>query len=95
MNRLLFSLLVMSNSVTPWTAAHQASLSFTISLSVLKLMSVELVMPSNQLVLCHPLLLPSICPSIRVFYNELAWNKRLGYSESISIACKIFRCRFT
>ena len=52
---------------TPWTAAHQASLSFTISWSLLKLMSIELVMPSNQLVLCHPLLLlPSIFPSIRL-----------------------------
>ena len=59
--------------VTPWTAAHQASLSFTISLSLLKLMSIELVMPSNHLILCHPLLLlPSIFPSIRVFSSELA-----------------------
>ena len=59
--------------VTPWTAAHRASLSFTISLSLLKLMSVELVMPSNHLILSHPLLLlPSIFPSIRVFSNELA-----------------------
>ena len=59
--------------VTPWTTARQASLSFTISWSLLKLMSVELVMPSNCLILCHPLLLlPSIFPSIRVFCNELA-----------------------
>ena len=59
--------------VTPWAAAHQASLSFTISLSLLKLMSTELVMPSNHLVLCqHLLLLPSIIPIIRVFSNELA-----------------------
>ena len=57
--------------VTPWTAAHQASLSFTISQSLLKFMSVELVMPSNHLILCrHLLLLPSIFPSIRVFSNE-------------------------
>ena len=55
--------------VTPWTAAHQASLSFTISQSLLKLMSVESVMPSNHLILCHPLLLLSIFPSIRVFSN--------------------------
>ena len=57
--------------VTPWTAAHQASLSITNSWSLLKLMSIELVMPSNYLILCHPLLLPpSIFPSIRVFSNE-------------------------
>ena len=61
----------MSNSATPWTAAHQASLSFTISRNLLKLMSIELVMPSNHLVLCRPLLLlPSIFPSIRVFSSE-------------------------
>ena len=54
--------------VTPWTAAHQASLSFTISQSLLKLMSIESVVPSNHLILCHPLLLlPSIFPSIRSF----------------------------
>ena len=56
---------------TPWTAAHQASLSITNSQSLLKLKSIESVMPSNQLILCHPLLLPpSIFPSIRVFSNE-------------------------
>ena len=55
---------------TSWTAAHQASLSFTISWSLLKLTSFESVMPSNHLVLCHPLLLPSIFPSIRVFSSE-------------------------
>ena len=56
---------------TPWTAAHQASLSITNSWSLFKLMSLELVMPSNHLILCHPLLLmPSIIPSIRVFSNE-------------------------
>ena len=55
---------------TPWTAALQASLSFTISWSLLRLMSIESVMPSNHLILCHPLLLlPSILPSIRVFSN--------------------------
>ena len=53
---------------TPWTSAHQASLSFTISPSLLKLMSTESVMPSNRLILCRPLrLLPSVFPSIRVF----------------------------
>ena len=61
---------------TPWTAARQASLSFTISHSLLKFMSIELVMPSNHLILCHPLLLPSIFPSIRVFSNESAVHIR-------------------
>ena len=57
----------------PWTEVHQASLSITNPLSLLKLMSIELVMPSNRLILCHPLLLlPSIFPSIRVFSNEPA-----------------------
>ena len=56
---------------TPWTAPHQASLSITSSRSLLRLMSIESVMPSNPLILCHPLLLPpSIFPSIRVFPNE-------------------------
>ena len=60
--------------VTPWTAARQDSLSFTISQSLLKLMSIELVMLSNHLILCRPfLLLPSIFPSISVFSNELAF----------------------
>ena len=74
---------------TPWTAAHQASLSFTISQSLLKLMSIELMMPSNHLILCCPLLLlPSIFPSIRVFPNEstlfIRWPKYWSYSFSIS-----------
>ena len=72
----------------PWTAGRQASLSFTISWSLLKLMSVELVMPSNHPVLCCPLLLPSIFPSIRVFYNDLSlwirWPKYWSFSFSIS-----------
>ena len=75
--------------VTPWTAAHQVSLSFTISWSLLKLISIESVMPSNHLILCCPLLLlPSIFPSIRVFSNELAlpirWPKYWSFSFSIS-----------
>ena len=75
--------------VTPWTAAHQASLSITNSLSTLKLMSIELVMPSNLFILCHPLLrLPSILPTIRVFSNELTlhfrWPKYWSFSYSIS-----------
>ena len=73
---------------TPWTAAHQASLSFTISQSLLKLMSIESMMPSNHLILCCPLLLlPSIFPSIRVFPNEstllIRWPKYWSYSFSI------------
>ena len=71
---------------TPWTAAPQASLSFTISLSFLRLMSTESVMPSNHLTLCHPLLLlPSIFPSIKVFSNELILHIRhIPRSESES-----------
>ena len=74
--------------MTPWTAAHQASLSFTISWSMLRLMSIESVMPSNHLILCRPLLLlPSIFPSIRVFSNEsvlhIRWPKYWHYSFSI------------
>ena len=65
---ILFNCSVVSDSATPWTASHQASLSFTISWSLLKLMSIELVMPSNHLNLYRPLLLlPSIFTSIRVF----------------------------
>ena len=76
-------------SATPWTAACQASLSFTISWSLLKLMSIKLVMPANHLILCHPLLLlPSVFPSIRVFSSELAlhirWPKYWSFSFSIS-----------
>ena len=71
---------------TPWTAAHHASI--TNSRSLLKLMSIESVMPSNHLILCRPLLLPSIFPSIRVFSNELAlhmrWPKYWSFSFSIS-----------
>ena len=75
--------------MTPWTAAHQSSLSFTISRSLLKLISIESVMPSNHLALCRPLLLlPSIFPSIRVFSNESAlpirWPKYWSFSLSIS-----------
>ena len=75
--------------VTPRTAGRQASLSFIISQSLLKLISIQLVMPSNHLVLCRPLsLLPSIFSSIRIFSNELAlcnkWPKYWGFSFSIS-----------
>ena len=75
--------------MTPWTAAHQASRSFTISQSLLKLMSIASVMPSNHLILCHPLLLlPLVFPSIRVFSSELVlpirWPKYWSFSFSIS-----------
>ena len=72
----------------PWTAAHQASLSITNSWSLPKLTSIELVMPPNHLILCHPLLSPSIFPSIRVFSNEsglcIRWPKYWNFSFSIS-----------
>ena len=73
---------------TPWTAAHQASLPFTISQSLLKLMSIELMMPSNHPTLCLALHPPSILPSIRVFSNELALLIRLPeyWSFSFSIS---------
>ena len=75
--------------VTLWTAACQASLSFTNSWSLLKLMSIKSVMPSNHLILCHPfILLPSIFPTIRVFSNEsvlcIRWPKYWSFSFSIS-----------
>ena len=74
---------------TPWAAAYQASLSFTISQSLLRLMSAESVMPSNHLILCyHFLLLPSIFPSIKVFSKELALHIRVqstGVSASASV----------
>ena len=75
--------------VNPWTAAGQSSLSFTISWSLLRLMSIESVMPSNHLILCHPFLLPSlIFPSIRIFSNEsvlhIRWPKYWIFSFSIS-----------
>ena len=79
----------MSDFVTPWTAACQASLSITDSWSLLKLMPIERVMPSNHLILCHPLhLLPSIFPSMRVFSKEsvlhIRWPKYCSSSFSIS-----------
>ena len=75
---------------TPWTAAHQASLSVTNSWNSLKLMSIESVMPSNHLILCHPLFLPSVFPSIRDFSNEsilhIRWPKYWNFSFSISLS---------
>ena len=84
-----FSRSVMSDSVTPWTAACQASLSITNSQSLHKFMSIESVMPSNHLVLCRPLLLlPSLFPSSRVFSNKSAlhirWPKYWSFSFNIS-----------
>ena len=77
--------------MTPWTAAHQAFLSFTISQSLLKLMSIESVMPSNHLILCGTLLLlHSIFPSISIFSSELAlcikWPKYWSFSSSINLS---------
>ena len=87
-----FSLIQLLNHVrlfvTPWTAAHQASLSITNSWSLLKLMSTKSVMPSNHLILCRPLLLPSIFPSIRVFSKEsvlrIRWPTYWNFIFSIS-----------
>ena len=84
-----FTCSVMSNSATPWTAAHQASLFIINSWSLLKLMSIEWVMPSHHLILCCPLfLLPSSFPIIRIFSNESAlhikWSKYWSFSFSIS-----------
>ena len=79
---------------TPWTAACQASLSFTISQSLLKLLSIELVMPSNHLILCRPLLLlPSIFPSIRIFSNESALLIRCHVKKLLyEVHTLILRC---
>ena len=83
-----FSCSVVSDSVTPWTAACQASLAITNLQSLLRLMSIELVMSSNHRVLCHPLLLSSIFPNIRVFSKEsvlcIRWPKYCSFSFSIS-----------
>ena len=84
-----FNRSVISDSATPWTAARQASLSITNTWSLLKLMPIESMMPSNHLILCPPLLLlPSISPSIRAFSNEsvlhIRWPKYWSFSFSIS-----------
>ena len=84
-----FSCLVVSNSASPWTAARQASLPITSSWSLLSLMSIQLVMPFNHLILCHPLHLPpSMFPSIWVFSNEsvycIRWPNYWSFSFSIS-----------
>ena len=85
---LQFSPLGLSNSATPWTAARKASLSITNSWSLLKLMSIESVMPPNHLILCRLLLPPSIFPSIRVFSNESVLRisgQSIGVSASASV----------
>ena len=74
--------------VTPWTAAHQAPLSITTSRNLLKLMSIESVMPSNHLILCRPLLLPSIFPSIRVFSNQSLFTSG-GQSTGVSALASV------
>ena len=83
-----FSHSIVSDSATPWTAARQASLSITNCRSPPKPMSIESVMPSNHLILCYPLLLPSVFPSIRVFSNESAlciiWPEYWSFSFNIS-----------
>ena len=91
-----FSRSVISDSATPWIAAHQASLSITNSWCSLKLTSIESVMPSSHLTLCRPLfLLPPIPPSIRVFANEstlhMRWPKYWSFSFSINPSKEIFR----
>ena len=82
-----FSRSVVSDIATPWTSSRQVSLSITKSRSLLKLTSIESVMPSNHLILCHPLLLPSIFSSIRVFSSEsvlcIRWPKYWSFSFSI------------
>ena len=75
---LLITVVVVWLFVTPWTAAYQDSLSFTISRNLVKLTPTESVMPSNHLILCHPILLLPIFPSIRVFSSELALYKSIG-----------------
>ena len=87
--RVVQSLSCVQLFATPWTAAHQASLSVTNSQILLKLMTIESVMPSNHLILCHPLLLPpSVFPSIRVFSNEsvlhIMWPKNWSFIFNIS-----------
>ena len=96
---LLFSRSLVSDSVTPWTVARQASLPFTISQSLLKLMSTELVIPSNHLILCRPFLpLPSIFPSIRVFCNDstlrMRWPKYWSFSFSTGKTIAFIRRTF-
>ena len=92
LNEAMFSAVQLLSHVrhfaTPWTAAHQASLSITNFQSLPKLMSIELVMPSDHLILCHPLLVPSIVPNVSVFSSGsilcIRWPKDWNFSFSIS-----------
>ena len=94
-SKLQFSRSVMSDSEIPWTAAHQASLPVTNSRSLLKLMSIESVMPSNRLIHCRPLLLlPPVFPSIRVFFNDLALCQSIRASASASVLPTSIYCWF-
>ena len=91
LSQSVHSLSHVQHFVTPWTSSHQASLSITNSWSLLKLMSIKSVMPSNYLIFCRPLLfLPSIFPCIRVFSNEstlrMRWPKYWSFSISISLS---------
>ena len=100
-NFLWFSLVLSLSRIwllaIPWAAARQASLSITNSQSLLKLMSIQSVMPSNHFILCHPLLLPSILPSISVLSNEsvlhIRWQS-IGVSDSASVLQWLFRTDF-
>ena len=88
---VLFNHSDVCNSLTPWTTAHKASLSITISWNLLKLMSIESVMPANHPILCCPLLLlPSIFPRIRIFSSEsshcIRWPKFWSFSFSINLS---------
>ena len=85
---MLFLFSCVPHFATPWTAARQASLSFTISQSLLKLMFIESVMPFNHLILCCPLLLlPSVFPSIRIFSKELTLSIRWPKCWSFRVPC--------
>ena len=86
---IIFVVQLLSRVQSPWIAACQTSLSFTVSWSLLRFVSIELMMPSSHLILCYPLLfLPSIFPSIKVFSNESAlcimWSKYWSFSKSLS-----------
>ena len=90
MPRVVFQLLsYVRLFAAPWPAVHQASLCFIISWSLLKLTSIKLVMPSNHLILCHSLLLPSIFPNIRVFSNGMALAIIGGQSIEASVSASV------
>ena len=80
--------------VTPWTTAHQSSLSFTISQGLLKLMSIELVRPSNHLILCHPFLLPSVFPSISTFCKWVSSSHKVAKGLELHLQHQSFQWIF-